>query len=770
MIMSLIDWLIVVIPLALVIFFAFRAKKYARGVVDFLAAGRVAGRYVISVGDLTSGLAVITLVAGCEQSYHVGFGVSFWGHIVVPVTILLALFGWCSYRWRETRCLSKGQFIELRYGSRNFRIVTAVISSMAEMVTNAIGPAIATNFFIYYLGLPHRIMIFGIGLPCYVIIVTLCLILAVVLLWPAGRISLLITDSIQGIIAYPIFVMIAGFVLLKFSWDQDIMPILWGRVPGESFINPWDVERMQHFNVFAIVVSLTTNILNTASWYGNDSTTSGRTPHEQKMAGVFGKFRNGFAYMMIMLISIMIIAFMTGSKFAVTGRDNPFGVNNNEIRRELSAKVLDKVLEDDPAKSRAITAKVDALPDVVYHPGTDAPLSQDQNLDTRYLELVRQELGDTPEARRSFQEYRTLFGQMMMPMAMGRILPVGLLGFFCLLMIMLLISTDDSRIFNAAGCIVQDVILPFYKGRLDPKKHLLMLRLSSLAVAIFFFIVSLLFAQLDYILMFTTIMCALWCGGAGPIMIGGLYTRFGNLTGAWCAIIFGSGTSLLGLICQRNWAQLIYPWLESMQWVEPLDRFLVAASSPLNPWVKWRMDPVSFPINSYEIFMISMILSIGTYVLGSLLTYKPYDLDKLLHRGRYSDDRTIKREPWTMRSLWRKLIGITPEYTRADRFIAWALFTYTVVYQFFGIFLLIIVWNLLSPWPDHWWGIYFYAVQLIVPGIVACISTVWFMCGGIIDIRRLFIDLAKRIEDVNDNGQVLPSRAADKDGAPGSGS
>ena len=58
--------------------------------------------------------------------------------------------------------------------------------------------------------------------------------------------------------------------------------------------------------------------------------------------------------------------------------------------------------------------------------------------------------------------------------------------------------------------------------------------------------------------MFTTIRCAVWLGGAGPIMVFGLYSRFGNLTGAWCAIIFGSGTSLLGLILQRNWAQSIY--------------------------------------------------------------------------------------------------------------------------------------------------------------------------------------------------------------------
>ena len=199
-----------------------------------------------------------------------------------------------------------------------------------------------------------------------------------------------------------------------------------------------------------------------------------------------------------------------------------------------------------------------------------APISQQKNMDTPYFQTVRKELGDTPQGRLEFQKFRSLFQQMMMPTLVSKIFPVGMLGIFCLLMIMLLVSTDDSRIFNASSCLMQDVVLPLFKGHLSPEKHLLYLRLMTVGVAIFFLIVSLLFAQLDYINMFTTIMCALWLGGAGPIMVFGLYSRFGNLVGAWCAIIFGSGFSLFGLIMQRNWALTVYPFLERMGWVEGL--------------------------------------------------------------------------------------------------------------------------------------------------------------------------------------------------------
>lgn len=750
--MTWIDWCITIIPMAALIWMAFYSRRYARGVVDYLAAGRIAGRYVISVGDLTAGLSVITLVAGCEQNYQTGFAVGFWGAITAPVGVFIALTGYCMYRWRETRCLSMGQFLEMRYGSKFFRVFCATLRTIAEMVTNAIGPAIATNFFIYYLGLPHKIMICGVNLPCYAIIVALCLILALMFILPGGRISLLITDCVQGLLCYPVFIVIVGYIILNFSWTYDIAPVMWNRVPGQSFMNPYDVSELRDFNIFALIVSLCGSVLNRAGWIGNDTSGAAKTPHEQKMAGVLGSWRNGFAWMMILLLAIVVIVFMTSPHFVGKNR---FDTNSTEIRQELSAKVLEEAIPNDEALRAKIIAKVKEVPSRVTQEYIDSPNSQQKNLDTPYFDTVRQELGDTPEGRYQFQKFRSLYQQMMMPTVVAKIFPVGMLGLFCLLMVMLLISTDDSRIFNASSTLMQDVILPMFKGHLPQAKHLLYLRLMTIGMAVFFLIVSLFFAQLDYINMFTTIMCSLWLGGAGPIMVFGLYSRFGNLTGAWCAIIFGSGTSLAGLILQRTWALTVYPFLEKMGWVEGLNNFLVTVSSPFNPWIEWSMDPVKFPINSFEIYFISMILSLGGYVIGSYLTYKPYDLDKLLHRGKYADGPEPVKEKWTLRNIFSKIIGITPEYTRGDRIIAYSVFFYSVVYSVGIIFFGIVIWNAIWPWPHSWWTVKFFITTLLIPGIVGVISTVWFMIGGSIDAIQLFRDLKKRVEDPNDNGQIL---------------
>ena len=137
-----IDWTIMLVPLLMVLGMAFYSGRYVRGVADFLAAGRVAGRYVMSVGDLMSGLSVITLVALCESKYQTGYGVEFWGKLFAPVGIIFSLTGFCVYRWRETKALSFGQFLEMRY-NRAFRIFASTLRTISEMVTNALGPAIA---------------------------------------------------------------------------------------------------------------------------------------------------------------------------------------------------------------------------------------------------------------------------------------------------------------------------------------------------------------------------------------------------------------------------------------------------------------------------------------------------------------------------------------------------------------------------------------------------------------------------------------------------
>lgn len=66
--MTWLSWMIVVLPMIGILYAAFYSKRYVKDVADYLACGRVAGRYVISVGDMAAGLSVISFVAASEAT------------------------------------------------------------------------------------------------------------------------------------------------------------------------------------------------------------------------------------------------------------------------------------------------------------------------------------------------------------------------------------------------------------------------------------------------------------------------------------------------------------------------------------------------------------------------------------------------------------------------------------------------------------------------------------------------------------------------------
>ncbi len=213
--------------------------------------------------------------------------------------------------------------------------------------------------------------------------------------------------------------------------------------------------------------------------------------------------------------------------------------------------------------------------------------------------------------------------------------------------------------------------------------------------------------------------------------------------------------------------------------------FFANLTRPLNPYVDWsfgfnsgestleqalQLFREKFFMNSPEIYFTSMVLSVAAYCLGSWIANKagwcsPFNLDRLLHRGEYADeaDRERERRAAAVKvSILSRIVGIDGEYTRGDRIIAWSVFFYSIVYRLGLAFLAVLLWHSAAPWPSAWWSKYYFIVNLIIPILVGCVSTVWFMWGGIRDGIRLFHDLEARTRDAEDNGFVARDKARGK--------
>ena len=739
------NWLVVLLPMICILGMAFYSKRYVHDMADYLSAGRVARRYVICVGGMEEALGVMLLIQNMEKNYLTGFSIQFWNVTTILVGMFLGLSGWCIYRFRQTRAMTLGQFLEMRY-NRSLRVFASVLKVTADILTEIILPAVAARFFIYFFDLPLYYSVFGIEISTYASLMVFTLSIAMFIIFSGGSVALLVADCLQGLLCYPMFLFIVIYALVSYNWSTEIVPVMFDRVPGENFMNPFDVKNMRDFNLFMIFVLCFQRVMNRAIWLGGGSSTSAKDAHEQKMAGVLGTWRGGFSGLMMTVLGIVLIVALNHAHFSAKAAD---------IRGKLAVKVASEVMT--PDQQREFSAAVRNVGKQEQNIGVDPMLAQKQNLDTPYFDLAEATLKDGEDSNLAAQKFRTLYYQQIFPVAMRVLMPKWMLGLFILLVVMIMVSTDASRIFLISTAMAQDLVLPFLKNPMKPRHQMMLIKLLSVVVAVIFFVASLLMAQMEYIQLFVTIVGALWTGGAGAVMVFGLYSRFGTTAGAFASLISGAVISVSGMTASRNWADVIYPWLNRRGMIPTLSKFLTTVSKPLNPWIDWKMSAKKFPINAYEILFIAMLASCACYIIFSLITYrKPFNLDRMLHRGEYADDKTrVVVNSWSLKSIFSKLVGINSEYTKSDRAIAYAVFVYTFIYRFFLTFIVVLLINTFTGgWATPGWSMYYLITMLIVPFVVGLISSVWFFIGGVIDMRHLFRDLEARKRDFSDDGRV----------------
>lgn len=308
--------------------------------------------------------------------------------------------------------------------------------------------------------------------------------------------------------------------------------------------------------------------------------------------------------------------------------------------------------------------------------------------------------------------------QMQVPVALRFMLPVGIKGLFCAIMLLGLISGDSAHLHSWGSIFAQDVVLPLLKKPLSPRQHLRLLRGSMTGVAVFALFFSLLFRQSQYVQMWWIITTAVFLGGTGAVIIGGLYWKKGTTAGAWCAMIVGSTLALAGIVVHQ-----------------------------VNP---------HFPLNSAYMNLIVILTAITVYVTVSWLTCREdFDMDRLLHRGRYAlaDTPAPVVETAGRRFRLSRALGIDAEFNFWDRFVTYGIFAWAMTW--FGVFVIGSIWNLLSPWPLRWWSSYWYVTGILLPFVISVITTVWFTIGGLSDMRLFFRRLRVEKRDAHDDGIVI---------------
>ena len=253
----------------------------------------------------------------------------------------------------------------------------------------------------------------------------------------------------------------------------------------------------------------------------------------------------------------------------------------------------------------------------------------------------------------------------------------------------------------------------------------------SKKTTIFIFLFSLLFSQSQKIALYFAVTAAIFAGGVGAVIIGGLYWDKGTTEGAWTAMIVGAFIGVSGTLVP----QISDSWLNDNSNWEGLKDLIIQLKS----------------INGIEYYGIGMASSSISYIGVSILTFKEkMDMDKLLNRGKYKikDEITVINKK--VKTRW-KIFGIGNEFTIEDKITYLVSYVWNIFFTL--VFVIGTVYNLSNSVSDDSWMVY-WKYQVYINVAFSFVIIIWFSIGGFIDIKKMFSSLSSTQRDHKDSGWV----------------
>jgi len=208
------------------------------------------------------------------------------------------------------------------------------------------------------------------------------------------------------------------------------------------------------------------------------------------------------------------------------------------------------------------------------------------------------------------------------------------------------------------------------------------------------------------------------------VIIGALYTRWGNAVGGYAAMIAGTLIAFAGMFCHEVWES-------------------------------WYGE--KFFLDGQRIFFCAIAASTLSYTLFSLAFRrgKSFNLEKLLHRGKYGieqDHKVVDTKEHT--GIWgkvRKVFGYSDEFTFGDKLIYGI--SIGQMSLFIGLFVMMTTLHFIFNFGDDGWATFF-RYKLWYYYITAFIYSVWLGIGGFHNLFQMFKDLKAAKRDASDDGRV----------------
>jgi len=493
-----IDWVIVIAYPLISLGIGLYVARFIRNMNDFVVAGHRLG-VCLGIATMTgTELGLITVMYNAQKGFTGGFAAF---HIALAaglVTFVVGLTGFLVYRLREMEVLTIPEFYERRF-DRKTRILGGIMMAFGGILNMGLFLKVGSMFIVGITGLsaeswaPPDVVIsavdaIGLSVENWPLAAVMVFLITLVLAYTClgGMVSVVIADYVQ-------FVVLSLGLLLT------------------SFLA---VESLGWTNIFDSVDEHMVVV---------DSVD--KPPVKSGFDPTIAEGDFGWEYIIWMgFLGLVSCGIWPTSVARALAMDSPKAVKRQYMFASISYMI------------RFLIPCFWGICAYVF-------IMQDESLRQLFFPAGYPPPETLPEGVEAMDN---LYG---MPLFLGRILPIGIIGIISAGMIAAFMSTHDSYLLCWSSVLTQDVVAPVCKsfGRdLKPKTRITLSRVFIVLVGLYVLYWGLIYKGEDDIWDYMAVTGAIYFTGAFALLLGGLYWKRASSGGAFLALLVGS-MAVLGL-------------------------------------------------------------------------------------------------------------------------------------------------------------------------------------------------------------------------------
>lgn len=509
------DWVIVLLYPLISVGIGLYVRRLIKNMSDFVVAGQGLG-VCLGIATITgTELGLITVMYNAQKGFTGALAALHIGLASGIVTLFVGLTGFFVFRLREMGVLTIPEFYARRFDRRT-RILGGIMMAFGGILNMGLFLQVGSKFIVGITGLSATSMALPIAM-----VVLICLVLLYTCL--GGMISVVIADYVQFVVLSLGLVLATVLAVNYVGWDNIFTTV--ERELGVAGVDPTFPEGIRPEPASksdkADVSEEGTGAQSLVAAAGKEEVADEAIPEKPKKAA--GDF--GWEYILWMgFLGLVNCAIWPTAVARALAMDSPRAVKRQYVLASVSFLIrflipcfwgvcaLVFVLQNSEVRQLFFPAG--------FPPPDPLPAGM-EGMDNLYA----------------------------MPIFLGRILPIGVIGIITAGMVAAFMSTHDSYLLCWSSVLTQDVVAPIYERgnrRLSSKARILLTRIFIVTIGLYVLFWGLIYHGSDDVWDYMAVTGAIYYNGAFALLLGGLYWKRASSTGAFLALLAG-GIAVIGL-------------------------------------------------------------------------------------------------------------------------------------------------------------------------------------------------------------------------------